>query len=377
VIGNNIRQSAGYSAFIPAKFPPDFIIPTDRQTIELHYWAAHYLAKLDGITQLLPDLDFFIFMYVRKEAALSSNIEGTKATMTDSIEADAKLTYGLPEDVTKIQHYITAMNFGLKRVESLPMSLRFIREVHTVLLADPGDRKNTPGEFRKSQNWIGGATLQTAKFVPPPVSQMYKSLDDFEKFLWKKDCFTPVIKTALAHAQFETIHPFLDGNGRTGRLLTTFYLCKEGVLERPVLYLSAYLKKHRELYFDLLHNYHAKSEIVPWLHFFLEGVAEVAKDAINTSKKINNLREKDIEKIHTLGQSSQIGLKVLKNLFKLPIIDVNQMCEWTGYTRQGAYKVIDKLLGLGLLEQKGEHKGYGRKFVYKNYLDIFADYKNS
>lgn len=373
MIGQNIKQPAGYYAFIPDKFPPDFSVPTDEKTTELHYWAAHYLAKLDGITQLLPDLDFFIFMYVRKEAALSSNIEGTKATMTDSIEADAKLTYGLPEDVTKIQHYISAMNYGLKRVESLPLSLRFIREVHIILLADPDDRKNTPGEFRKSQNWIGGATLQTAKFVPPPVEQMYRALDDFEKFLWRKDSYTPLIKTALAHAQFETIHPFLDGNGRTGRLLTTFYLCKEGVLERPVLYLSAYLKKHRELYFDLLHNYHTKNEIVPWLHFFLEGIIEVSKDAISSSKKINFLREKDIEKIQTLGQSSQIGLKLLKNLYKLPIIDVNQISEWTNYTRQGSYKIINKLLNLGLLEQRDETKEYGRKFVYKNYLDIFTE----
>lgn len=373
MIGQIVKQITGYNAFIPNKFPPNFIVPADKQTTELHYWAAHYLAKLDGITQLLPDLNFFIFMYVRKEAALSSNIEGTKATMTDSIEADAKLTYGLPKDVTNIQSYISAMNYGLKRVGTLPLSLRFIREVHTVLLSDPKDQKNMPGEFRKSQNWIGGATPQTAKFVPPPVDAMHSALDDFEKFLWREDQYTPMIKTALTHAQFETIHPFLDGNGRTGRLLTTFFLCKLGVLERPVLYLSAYFKKNRELYFDLLHNYHAKGEIVPWIHFFLEGVAEVAKDAIATSKKINDLREKDIEKIQTLGQSSFVGLKVLKNLFKLPIIDVNQISNWTGYTRQGSYKIINKLVNLGLLEQRDENKEYGRKFVYKNYLDIFTD----
>ncbi|HEX6977342.1 MAG TPA: Fic family protein [Patescibacteria group bacterium] len=356
---------------MPNKFPPEFEIPNDTQLQNLQYWAGHYLAKLDGITQILPDLDFFIFMYVRKEAALSSQIEGTKATMVDAIQADAKLSYGLPEDVSKIQHYIEAMNYGLKRLNSLPLSLRLIRETHAVLLSDPEDRRYTPGEFRKTQNWIGGATVETARFVPPPPYEMMKNLSDFELFLHSEDGLVPIIKAALAHAQFETIHPFLDGNGRTGRLLITFYLCKLGVLEKPVLYLSEYFKKNRDVYFDLLHNYHQKGEIIPWVKFFMQGVSEVAKDAIETSKKINALREQDILKIQSLRQSSEIGMKMLQKLYKLPIVDVNKISEWSGYTRQGADKLIKKLVKIGILEIKDQTKEYGRKYVYKKYLDIF------
>jgi len=241
MIGKLIKQPAGYLAFIPNKFPGKIEIDMNKRSLnEMQYWAAHYLAKLDGVTQLLPDLDFFIFMYVRKEASFSSQIEGTRATMSDSIRADAEIKIDLPKDVTQIQNYIDAMNFGLKRVEELPLSLRLIREIHHVLLSNPEDKLNTPGEFRKSQNWIGGTTINSAKYIPPTVMEMNRNLDDFEKFLYSQDGFTPLIKTALLHAQFETIHPFLDGNGRTGRLLITFYLNKLGVLEKPVLYLSAF-----------------------------------------------------------------------------------------------------------------------------------------
>lgn len=372
MIGKIIKQPAGYSAFIPDKFPQNIDISMDGQMVNLHYWAAHYLAKLDGITQLLPDVDFFIFMYVRKEAALSSQIEGTQATMIDSIKAEVQLTQGLPKDVNRILKYIEAMNYGLKRIESLPLSLRLIRETHGVLLSNPEEKSFTPGEFRTSQNWIGGGSPNTAKFVPPPVNEMHRALDDFEKFLYVEDQFTPLMKTGLAHAQFETIHPFLDGNGRSGRLLITFYLCKQGVLEKPVLYLSEFFKRNREVYFDLLHNYHSKGEIIPWLKFFLEGIREVAQNAIDTCKKINKLRDRDIEKIHSLGQTSNIGMCILKNLYKLPIVNVNKISEWSGYTRQGSYKLINKLLGIGILKQRDITRTYGKTYVYKDYLEIFT-----
>lgn len=373
MIGKLIQQQAGYKAFIPDPFPGDIKIDFNQKRLNgLQYWAAHYLAKLDGITQLLPDLDFFIFMYVRKEASFSSQIEGTRATMSDSIKADAKIKTDLPKDVSQIQNYIEAMNFGLKRVEKLPLSLRLIREIHSVLLADPEDRRNTPGEFRISQNWIGGATINTAKYIPPTVIEMKRNLDDFEKFLHSKDGFTPLIKTALLHAQFETIHPFLDGNGRTGRLLITFYLSKLEVLEQPVLYLSAFFRKHRNLYFDLINNYHSKGEILPWLEFFLEGVAEVSKDAIESSKKINQLRIRDELRIHQFGKASEMGLKVLRHLYKLPIIDIKKMVEITGYTRQGANKLLNKFVEIQILEQKDKGKDYARQFVYLDYMSIFT-----
>lgn len=372
MIGKLIKQPTGYTAFIPDKFPPEFDIPMDQEMLQLQYWATHYLAKLDGITQLLPDVDFFILMYIRKEAALSSQIEGTKATMIDAIEAEGAFTQGLPEDVYQIQKYIEAMNYGLKRIETLPLSLRLIREVHKILLSHPKDSRFTPGEFRRSQNWIGGETIEIARFVPPPPDAMHHALDDFEKFLYKENYYTPLIQTGIAHTQFETIHPFLDGNGRTGRLLITFYLVKQGVLDKPVLYISEYFKKHRQTYFDLLYNYHIKGDIVSWLKFFLEGIAQTAKDAIETSRKINSLREQDMEKVHSLGQTAKIGMSILKNLYKLPIVEVNKISEWSGYTRQGAYKLIDKFVDLGILEQKNTSKEYGKKYVYKKYLDIFA-----
>src|SRR3989344_8237233 len=258
-IGKFVQQPQGFKAFVPAPFPPAERFIFSPLTENLHARASLMLGKLDGITQLLPDLDFFIYMYVRKEAALSSEIEGTQATMSDAIRAEVEITKDLPQDVDRILHYIEAMNYGLKRLEDLPLSLRLIREVHRALIADTGDAPGkTPGEFRTSQNWIGGASPATARFVPPPVTNMHHALDELEKFMHAKDGLPPLIKTALLHAQFETIHPFLDGNGRTGRLLITFFLCQQGVLERPVLYLSEYFKKNRELYFDLIHDYHNK-----------------------------------------------------------------------------------------------------------------------
>src|SRR3990167_3833458 len=230
-IGRLIQQPSGYKAFIPNTFPPPELIELGPKTQHLHAKAALMLGKLDGITQLLPDLDFFILMYIRKEATRSSEIEGTKATIVDVIKSEAEIeTNRFPQDVERITHYISAMEYGLRRLESLPLSLRFIREIHKVLIEKTADAPwKTPGEFRVSQNWIGGGSPNTAKFVPPIPSEIHRCLDDFEKFLYTKDEYPPLIKAALAHAQFETIHPFLDGNGRAGRLLTTFYLCKLGI----------------------------------------------------------------------------------------------------------------------------------------------------
>lgn len=373
-LGKFITQPTGYKAFIPAKFPPKEPILFTPLTAQLDAKATLAVGKLDGITQLLPDLNFFIFMYVRKEAALSSEIEGTKATMSDSIRAEIEMTKDIPEDVDRILHYIKAMNFGLKRLETFPLSLRLICEVHKTLLEGTGDAPGkTPGEFRQSQNWIGGASPQTAKFVPPPASEINRALGDLEKFMHDKSELSPLTKTALLHAQFETIHPFLDGNGRTGRLLVTFYLCQQEILERPTLYLSEFFKRNRELYFDLLEGYHNRGEVVPWVNFFLEGVADVAVRAIDTSKKINDLREKDMAKIHALGgRRSKTGMEVLRNLYKLPIVNVGKVGEWTGLSRQGANTLVAELVKICILEQRDRKTTYGRDFEYKNYLRLFT-----
>jgi len=373
VIGRLVKQPAGFKAFIPEKFPPFNSIDLDEKSNRLYTEAVFQLGKLDGITQLLPDLDFFIFMYVRKEAALSSQIEGTKATMIDSIRAEAEITQNLPHDVDDILHYIKAMNYGLKRISEFPLSLRFLREVHGVLMKD--GRTNqfvTPGEFRTSQNWIGGGSPATANFVPPPVYEMNQALHDFENFLCRENSFLPLVKTALAHAQFETIHPFNDGNGRTGRLLTTFYLYQQKVLERPVLYLSEYFKKNRQSYFDLLDNYHNKGDVISWLNFFFEGVAEVAKQAIITSRQVTKLRQRDTGRMPLLGRAAASGTVVLQELYKLPIVSVKTVEKWTGLSRVNANKLVDKFVKLGILEQINKKETYAREFKYKDYLSVFS-----
>lgn len=373
-IGKLIKQSQGFKAFVPDKFPPVEQIVLNSKTQNLHAKAALMLGKLDGITQLLPDLDFFIFMYIRKEAARSSEIEGTKATIIDAIKSEAKIETKWPDDVDRILHYIEAMEYGLKRLEEFPLSLRFIREAHKILLQDTKDAPGkNPGEFRKSQNWIGGGSPATARFVPPPPHEMTQALDDFEKFLHSEDEYPPLIKAALAHAQFETIHPFLDGNGRTGRLLTTFYLCKLGILERPVLYLSEYFLNNQQSYYDSLNLYHSENgDVSQWLDFFLDGIAIISEEAIATSKKINDLKKKDMITIHKLGRSSKMGVLLLENLYKLPIINVKKVEEWTKLSRPAANELVSKMVNIGILEQKNKGVEYAREFWYRKYLNLFA-----
>ncbi len=373
-IGHLVQQSTGYKAFVPDKFPPQEAINLDPQTNELLSKANLRLGRLDGVARLLPDLDFFILMYVRKEAALSSQIEGTKATITDLIMAEGKIPGDLPEDVEDIQHYIKAMNYGLKRLEEFPLSLRLIREVHERLLSGArGGMSAMPGEFRKSQNWIGGTIPATARFVPPPHHELMRALGDFEKFLHAEVQLPVLLKTALIHAQFETIHPFLDGNGRTGRLLITFYLMQQKVLSRPVLYISEFFKRHREVYFDRLNGYHSeKGEVIPWVQFFLEGVATVSEEAIETSNKIASLREEDTARILDFGRSSKTAMVLLEKLYKQPIINIAKAQEFTGLARNNTNFLVAKFVKAGILKQTDKSKKYGRRFAYRKYLDLFT-----
>ena len=373
-LGKLIKQSQGYTAFIPDPFPPSKGISLSAEILQKANIATLKLGKLDGITELLPDIDFFIFMYIRKDAASSSQIEGTKATFIDAIEAESKITETLPGDVDDILHYIKALNYGLKRLESLPLSLRFIKEIHKELMEDArSSHFSDPGNFRKSQNWIGGTTPNNASFVPPPPYEMNISLNDFEKFLHQKDTILPLIKAGIIHAQFETIHPFLDGNGRTGRMLITLYFHLTKILERPVLFLSWYFKKHQKIYYQRLDQYRNEAP-QDWLDFFLDGIIETADEAIETVKQITILREEDMRKILSLGKTAaNNSIKILPKLFQIPIVNVAKVQEWTGFTRQGAHKVIDRFVEIGILKLKDENKRYGRSFVYKKYLDIFKD----
>ncbi len=372
-IGKYIRQIEGYEAFIPEKFPPENLSFQGERLIQLLSTSSLLLGKLDGLTRLVPDIDFFIFMYIKKEAALSSQIEGTKARLTDALHAEIERTSELPPDVDDILHYIEAMNLGLSELKNIPLSLRLIKKIHQVLLTEA---RSTffpyPGEFRKTQNWIMGTHPNNARFVPPPPDQVTLAMTDLEKFFYSYRNIPILIKIGLIHAQFETIHPFIDGNGRTGRLLITLCLCQEKILERPVLYLSEYLKKNRELYFSMLDEYR-KGNIFLWLEFFLEGVGKVAEEAIDTSNKIIELREKDQLKIMKLGKGAKNAITLLKNLYKLPIINVKKVEEFTGLSREGANRLVKKLVKLDLLVPKEKDKKYGRIFIYKEYLRLFEN----
>jgi len=373
MIGKNILQHNGFKAFIPEPFPNKGLFTYTPQIIKKDTQASRLLGKLDGITQLLPDVDFFIYMYVRKDATASSQIEGTKASMIESLEAEVKIESKAPTDVDDILHYIHALNYGLKRLEKFPLSLRFICEIHQELMRDArASHFSDPGNFRKSQNWISGKGPSDAEFVPPPVNAMFAALNDFEKFLHSIDAMPPLVKTAFIHAQFETIHPFLDGNGRTGRMFIAFYLWKEQLLEKPVLYLSSYFKKYKKVYYDRLTDYR-EEKVEKWVEFFLDGIIETAESAIETAKKITAQRERDIAKISKMNKtSSESAMIILPRLFAQPIVTASTIQEWAGFsTRTGAQKLINRFIAADILKIKDGSVKYGRSYVYKKYLDIF------
>ncbi len=374
-IGLDIEQKEGYKAFTPNIFPPIGGFDFEHKILKKNNEATRLLGKLDGITKLLPDADFFLLMYLRKDAASSSQIEGTMATMIDAIEAEIKINTNIPDDVDDILHYIKALNYGIRRMKSdnFPMALRFIRELHKQLMSKArATHFSDPGEFRKSQNWIGGTRPDNAKFVPPTVFDMHNALNDLEKFIHSDDVTPTVIKAGLIHAQFETIHPFLDGNGRTGRMLITFYLWKEGYLEKPVLFLSSFFKKHQKLYYEKLFDYH-NGNVSDWIDFFLDGVIEIANEAIDIVGKITFLRYTDTMKIQKLGKrASESATSVLPKLYGQPIVNVNVIQEWTGFTRAGAQSVIDRFIELEILSPKDKNKKYGQSYIYKDYIELFS-----
>ncbi|OGF62624.1 hypothetical protein A2662_03750 [Candidatus Giovannonibacteria bacterium RIFCSPHIGHO2_01_FULL_45_33] len=377
-IGLNKEQKEGFKAFIPNHFPIKGGFEFDAKIIKKSNEATRLLGKLDGITKLLPDADFFLLMYLRKDAASSSQIEGTMATMVDAIEAEVQTGTNIPEDVDDILHYIKALNYGMKRVtdDNFPITLRFICELHKQLMHHARTTHHAyPGEFRRSQNWIGGTKPSNARFVPPPVEDMHRALSDLEKFIHSEDLALDIIKAGLIHAQFETIHPFTDGNGRTGRMLITFFLWKAGLLEKPVLFLSSFFKKHQKIYYERLADYHSEEgKIEDWINFFLEGVIEIANEAIITVEKITILREKDMLKIQKLGKrASESAALVLPKLYAQPIVNPPFVQKWTGFTRAGAQAVIDRFIEMGILSPKDKDKKYGQSYIYNKYVDIFSD----
>lgn len=379
LIGTNVAQREGFKAFIPASFPPASLLQVDQDMQVKHSEAMITLGRLDGISKLLPDKDFFILMFVRKDAASSSQIEGTNASLDESIEAQTmERPSDLPDDVNDIIHYIDALNYGIKRLSDLPLSLRLLKEIHKELMTDARTTQHAyPGEFRHTQNWISGTSPANARFVPPPVHEMNRALSELEKFIYDDNPVLPLIKAGLLHSQFETIHPFTDGNGRTGRMMVTLYLTQTGRLSIPVLYLSSYFKKHQDRYYEVLDSYHSeKGSPNEWLDFFLDGVVETAESAIETCHKITDLRLEDMAKVQSLGKNSaESTLKMLQHLYSLPIVGLAEVMKWTGYSKQGAYNVIERLVQKDILSPRG-NKDYAQKYEYKRYLDIFKEYED-
>lgn len=371
-IGNKVKQADGYSAFIPDAFPPAVLLSFSNAVLNKAATAERLIGKLDGIAHTLPDADFFLSMYVIKDATSSAQIEGTRATMLDVLEMSAGVNVK-DTDADDILHYIKALNYGKDRLKDFPFSLRFIRELHRELMT--GARSThfaDPGEYRKSQNWIGGATLKDAHFVPPPVSDMIRALSDLEQFIHNTDIM-PVLQAGLIHSQFETIHPFLDGNGRTGRLLITLFLFERAVLEKPVLFLSSYFKKHHQLYYDKLTAYH-NNKPEEWLHFYLDGIIETANESIETSKRIAALKETDMRKIQSLGKrEAESGVKFLQSLYTNPLTSVGMAIQNLGFTRPGATKLVERFVNLEVLKPLDESVKYGKTYLYEKYWEIFRE----
>jgi Fic family protein len=372
--GRFITQPEGYSAFIPSPLPPEPPLDLDADLLNLLEAAVGELGRLDGVGKVIPDPAFFVSMYVRREAVLSSQIEGTQSTLEDLLELELESKPSDPySDVFDLINYVQAMNFGLDRIKTLPLSLRLIREIHKELLRDGRGSKATPGEFRRAQNWIGpqGAPLKQATFVPPPVSEMKKALHDFEGFLHAESRYPTLIEIGLVHAQFETIHPFLDGNGRVGRLLNTFLLVHRGILRQPLLYLSYYFKLHRTEYYDRLMAVRRSGDWEGWIQFFLRGVAQTAQEATKTAERLFELRESHrgmiLEK--NLGQN---GLLLLSQLFQRPLVNINLVASMLGSTFPTASRLVSGFEELGILKEITGQKR-SRMFRYEPYLALFND----
>ena len=371
-VGRFVLQPQGYKAFIPEPLPHRSPIKFDDELLNLLSEADRALARLDGIVTVLPNPDLFIAMYVKKEAILSSQIEGTQASLEGVLEFEANL---VPKeniyDIKEVINYVKALDYGIERLKTLPMSLRLIKEVHKILMENTRGATKNPGEFRTIQNWIGpaGASLSEAIFVPPPPNMVINLMGDLENFIHQKDNIPPLIKISLIHYQFETIHPFLDGNGRIGRLLITFYLYWKNLLSNPLLYLSFYLKKNREVYYDLLMKIRKEGLWREWIKFFLKGVYETSQESANTAGEIIKLKDKIIYKLYENSASSIYAVKLLEILFDKPLVEVNDVVSKLKVHKDTANELIKSFVKIGILHEITGKQRY-RKYIFKDYVDI-------
>jgi len=359
-------------AFVPAPLPPKPPIEWTPELRSKFDQALLALGRLDSISTFLPDISLFLYMYVRKEAVLSSMIEGTQSSLSDLLLFELDMEPGVQmDDVREVSNYVAALDHGLKRLaEGFPLSLRLIKEMHSILLAKGRGSNQTPGEFRRTQNWIGGTRPGNAAFVPPPAEQVIDCMGKLELFLHDRPEPTPaLLKAALAHVQFEAIHPFLDGNGRLGRLLITLLLCEQKMLREPMLYLSLYFKTHRRYYYELLNNVRLTGDWEVWLDFFAEAVIVTATQAVETTQQLVDLANKDRDKISSLGRAAPSALRIHRTLMERPITTSGWLVEKTGITPATVNKCLVHLERLGIVRELTSRKR-NRLFSYTKYVEI-------
>ena len=366
----NLSGDAAYYSFYPQPLPPEPDIEIDNEMRELLINAHRKLALLNGLSERIPNKDLFISMYVRKEALVSSQIEGTQCTLEDVL--DPRIDENANADVSDVVNYVRAVNYAIERMNELPLCSRLIRETHAVLMNSVRGGDKTPGEFRASQNWIGGAgsTLKNARYIPPNPQDMAECMSDLEKFMNDDDGVDPLIKAALIHYQFETIHPFLDGNGRVGRLLITLFLITQRVITSPVLYLSCFLKLNRIEYYDRMSEVRKAGNYEQWIKFFLQGIAETADDATETIDRLDELHRKNESKISDVPNRSKENLrKLFAYIEQNPIIETSKTAAALGLSRNGTANYIDTLCDKGILKYSAK-SGKARVYSYEEYLDI-------
>ncbi len=366
-----LRNGAGYKYFLPEKINHSFVW-TDETINKLLEEASLKIGELNAFSRFVPDTDMFILMHISKEAVVSSRIEGTKTNIEEAFIEEKEIDPEKRDDWKEVTNYVKAMNNAIENLKSLPLSNRLIRDTHKILLSGGRGEYKNPGEFRKSQNWIGGSSINNAVFVPPAWNELPDLSSDFEMFLHNNEIKTPhLIKVAIAHYQFETIHPFLDGNGRIGRLFITLYLVANEVLEKPLLYLSDFFEKNRTLYYDNLMKVRLENDLGQWLKFFLTGIIQTASIALDTLKQVTELKANiEKEKIMSMGKRSKTALELLHYLFKKPVVNVREVQEKTNLSAKAANDLIKVFLNEGILR---EITGFQRNriFVFDKYMNLF------
>lgn len=370
-VGQYVRQLTGYRAFVPNQLPPDPPPQMDDEMAVLLSAADQSLGRLDGVADTLPNPDLFVRMYVRKEAVLSSQIEGTQASLADVLEYEAETGHRkFPSDVLETFNYVKALNAGLERLNDLPLCNRLLREIHGILMQGVRGQEKSLGQFRETQNWIGppGCNLNTATYVPPPPDEMSRAMGDLESYLNSGLSAPVLVKCGLAHGQFEMIHPFLDGNGRLGRLLITFLLCQQEVLKRPLLYLSAYFKEHQDEYYARLYAISNEGDWEGWLKYFLRGVGQVSREATETARRIIAMREEHRQFVQQ-KVGGRNGLPLLDFLCQNPVITVAGIDRYLGVSYVTANNLAHSFEDLGLLKEI-TLRPRNKVYQYRPYLDI-------